>query len=527
MPEHPPSSASETMPVDRAALAVVLDQPWARSILEENPEVIALFRAVLDPDGRFIDAAIVSVNRAARDRWFEGRSEAELAGRQLFAEWPHLRPIVFDPYREAVEERRRVRRELHIVWQHLDIWSELTVHPFEGGFTHISRDVTDARRAAIESAAAEERFRLALDSATETIAMYRPVLDDEGRLDDLEVVFANRVARERWLGGAAHEEAQGRLLFATWPELRARTFELYRQVVETGEPYAGPWTAPPEHGGRTFDLRITAYPGGLVHTSMDVTERVRAGEQLQSLADTLELRVQERTADLEAFTRTASHDLRAPIRAIHGFSTIVRRRYGDLLDDEGRHYLDNIAQSSLAMGDLLEDLLEYARMGRRAVRSEPVELCQVLEPVMRTLRDQLRATRASLTVVEPLATLVGDPTLLGSILVNLVGNACTYHRPGVPPVVRVAAIRDGESVEVSVSDEGIGIPPDQTEAIFEVFTRLHSADDYPGSGIGLSIVRRAARLMGTEVTVDSEPGRGTTFRLRLPAAGPAATDRPS
>jgi signal transduction histidine kinase len=378
--------------------------------------------------------------------------------------------------------------------------------------------VTEARRAAIAHAAAEERFRLALDSATETIAMFRPVLDADGRLDDLEIVFANRVGRERWLGRARHEEVQGKRLYAGWPELRGRTYELYRRVVETGEPYAGPWSAPLDEGGRTYDLRIAAFPDGLVHTSMDVTDRVRAGEELQALADTLELRVAERTADLETFTRTASHDLRAPIRAIHGFATIVRRRYADHLDEEGRHYLDNIAQSSQAMADLLEDLLDYARLGSRAVRREPVELCSALEPALRGVRDQVRATRASIGVVEPLATMLADPTLVERILVNLVGNACTYHRPGVPPVVRIAARRMGDQVELSVADQGIGIPPDRHEAIFEVFTRLHSADEYPGTGIGLSIVRRAARLMGTDVTVDSEPGAGTTFRIRFPAA---------
>lgn len=504
-----------------------LDEPWARSVLEENPEIIGMFRSIRDEGGRFTDAEIVTVNRAGRDRWFDGRAEAEIAGRHLFRDWPHLRPFIFDLYREAVEQDHRIRREQRVRWGDIDVWVEVTVHPFPGGFTHLSRDVTEARRAAIAHAAAEERFRIALDHATETMAVYRPLLDADGRLDDLEIVFINRIGRERWLGGATASETIGQRLYARWPALRPLTYALYSGVVESGVPFTGIWTAPADHGRRRYEARIAAFPGGLIQTSMDVTDREVAGEELQALAETLEQRVQERTSDLEAFTRTASHDLRAPIRAINGFATIVRRRYGDLLDDGGRHYLDNIVESSLAMGNLLEDLLGYARLGGGGIRAVPVDLGDVLESTIRARRDLLRANHASLTIRRPMARPVGDPSLIESILANLVTNACTYHRPGLPPVIRIASVHVGDAVEVSVEDEGIGIPADQTEAIFEVFTRLHSPEEYPGTGIGLSIVRRAARLMGTDVTVESEPGRGTTFRLRLPAADPAPSDRPS
>jgi signal transduction histidine kinase len=121
-------------------------------------------------------------------------------------------------------------------------------------------------------------------------------------------------------------------------------------------------------------------------------------------------------------------------------------------------------------------------------------------------------------VVRPLATPLGDPTLIGQILSNLVDNALTYRSPERVSEVQLSAVRDGEHVVVRVADNGIGIEPEYHEKIFQVFQRLHGPDEYPGSGIGLAIVAKSARLMDGEVRVESEPGRGTTFSVRLPAA---------
>ncbi|MFN8620349.1 MAG: PAS domain-containing sensor histidine kinase [Chloroflexota bacterium] len=491
---------------------------WLHAVMEENPEVIALFRPVLDAGGTFVDAEIVAANRATRDRWFGGCVEADLVGRHLFRDWPHLRPMVFEPYAAAVRERRLVRRELRIVWQHVDIWADLTVYPFEGGFAHMSRDVTEARRATLALVEAEERFRLSLEHAIETIAIYRPILDSAGRFADATVVFANRVGRERWLGGASLEEVEGRPLYATWPELRSFTEPLYRQVVETGIPCVGPWVAPAAQGGRTYDLRITPFPGGFIHMSMDVTDRVQAQGRLRALADSLELRVAERTADLEAFTRTASHDLRAPLRAIAGYAGLLQRRAGDRLDADGRRYVDNILAASTGAGHLVEDLLCYARVGQGAVRAEPVPVGPIVDGVAATLGARIAAAGGRLVVEAPLAVPVGDPLLLERILVNLVDNAITYQAPGVAPQVAVRCRASGGRAVLEVRDNGIGIDPAEQERVFEVFTRLHDADRYPGTGMGLSIVRRAARLMGSDVTLRSAPGKGSTFRLELPLA---------
>ncbi len=264
---------------------------------------------------------------------------------------------------------------------------------------------------------------------------------------------------------------------------------------------------------------------------LSMVEDLRASDAaLRELADRLEARVQERTADLEeanreiqTFAYSVSHDLRAPLRAVSGFSEILLRRHADGLDDQGRRYLANIVASSAHMGELIEDLLAYSRLGRRATRQEPVPLEPILERLRLTFGERLLEPGARLDVEQPLATPLGDPTLVEQIVSNLVSNALTYCRDGVAPEISIGSQRLNGEVILSVTDNGIGIAADHQERIFDVFVRLHSDEEYAGTGIGLAITRKAAHLMDGEVTVESTPGSGSTFRLRLPAASIGGT----
>jgi PAS domain S-box-containing protein len=283
--------------------------------------------------------------------------------------------------------------------------------------------------------------------------------------------------------------------------------------------------------GRVVDVETSASPfedeGGVsIHVILrDITERKRAQDALRELADDLEVRVRDRTAELqeanrelEAFAYSVSHDLRAPLRAVSGFSDILLRRHADRLDDDGRHFLDNIVAASKHMGELIEDLLAYSRLGRGAIRLVPVPLEPVVDRLCRTFEDQLAEPGARIDIERPLATPVGDQTLVEQVVLNLVSNALTYRSEGVPPRIRVAAVRRNGTVVLSVADNGIGIPPEYHERIFDVFARLHTEEEYSGTGIGLAIARKAARLMDGEITLESAPGLGSTFSLLLPAA---------
>jgi signal transduction histidine kinase len=239
----------------------------------------------------------------------------------------------------------------------------------------------------------------------------------------------------------------------------------------------------------------------------EIEEHQRAEQELSAL-----------NKDLEAFTYSVSHDLRAPLRAISGFTQLLQRRNGTQLDAAGRELLDRVMDAGRHMDILIHDLLQYSRTGKGNIRMEPVPLSPLLRRLGSIFGERIAAARAQLEIVEPLATPHADPMLLEQILTNLVDNALKYRcREGVPSI-RVSCTEAGGQVVLRVADNGIGIKAGDQERIFEAFRRLHTQDEYDGTGIGLAIVAKSARVMGGIIEVESEPGRGSTFSVRLPAS---------
>jgi signal transduction histidine kinase len=248
-------------------------------------------------------------------------------------------------------------------------------------------------------------------------------------------------------------------------------------------------------------------------------------EALEKQAAELERRVIERTqelsevnVELEGYVRSVSHDLRAPLRAVHGFGNMLLEETGDKLGKTEREYVERIVSASGRMVALVRDLLDYSRLGREDVRVRPIDLLHVVEEAQDLLQSELDDRHAKLDIRSPLLPVVGHHSSLVQTMVNLLSNAAKFVANGVEPRIRVRTEAVGDRVRLWVEDNGIGIPAADQERMFRMFERLNVASQYPGTGIGLAIVRRAVERMGGTMGVESKPGEGSRFWIELPRA---------
>lgn len=275
--------------------------------------------------------------------------------------------------------------------------------------------------------------------------------------------------------------------------------------------------------------RIAAEQRALIEsqaqTRAKATQLREANELLRAAAQQLEDRVTERTtelaeanAELEAFARTVAHDLRAPLRNLQGYATALLEDEAPRLSEGGREYAVRLSSTTQRLDRLVTDLLEYSRVARSRLQTEPIELEAVVREVLRDFSGEIAARGARVEIDGPLPQVVAHRATLAQALSNLVGNALKFVPPGRTPQVRIGARHERGAVVLAVSDNGIGIAPEHRDRIFQVFERLHGQERYPGTGIGLAIVRKAAERMGGTVSVSEAPGGGSVFELCLPAA---------
>ena len=392
------------------------------------------------------------------------------------------------------------------------------------------RDITVRKQIEEALQQSEERYRTLFGSIDEGFCVIEMLFDEKQQPIDYRFLEVNPAfERQSGLRGVV-----GKRMREITPNHEAHWFEIYGSVALTGEPVR--FVNEAKALGRWFEAFAFRFGGPssrkVAMVFMDITERRRAEQalvaarnQIACHALALEQVVAERTSELretiselEGFSYSVSHDMRAPLRAMQSFSQYLVDEYAGKLDEQGVNYLHQIMRSAVRLDRLIQDVLSYTRIVNGEVPMEPVDLDRLLRDIVETFPNG-QPLKPDIRIKGTVPPVIGNQALLAQCVTNLVSNGAKFVSPGATPHVEISAeVIADSSVRVWFRDSGIGIASENHERIFRLFERINSAAAYDGTGIGLTIVRKAIQRMGAEVGFDSEPGKGTNFWIQLKKA---------
>ncbi len=284
------------------------------------------------------------------------------------------------------------------------------------------------------------------------------------------------------------------------------------------------------HGGKpvnyVYEKRYIHKNGSIVWVLQSVSiitdENGKPLQQIVMVQDISDLKkaqkeLMESNEELQRFAYVASHDLQEPLRMVGSYLQLLERRYGDRLDGDAREFMDYAIDGAERMKVLINDLLDYSRVESRGKPFELTDMNGILRRILRNLNPIIEESGAQITI-EELPEIKADEEQVVQLFQNLIGNAIKFHKKNEKPVIQISVQKkDAKFWEFSISDDGIGIAPEYFERIFVIFQRLHTKEEYPGTGIGLAICKRIVERHGGKIWLDSKPGEGTTFYFTFPA----------
>ena len=408
------------------------------------------------------------------------------------------------------DEGWRVRRDGSRFWADVIITALRDADGSVLGFAKVTRDMTERRRADQALHESEERFRLLVESVKD-YAIF--VLDPAGRV-------ASWNAGAEAIKGYAAEEILGQhfSVFYTPEDVASGKPQQHLDAAaREGRAEDEGWRVRKDGNRFWADAIITAIrdPAGTLiaygKVTRDLTVRRRIEEQLA-----------QSNSELERFSYSVSHDLRAPLRAINGYAQAVLEDYAAALDAEGQRFLGIIRDSAKRGGELIDALLNFSRLGRQPLSVEPVDLTELARVIVDELR-RSAGVEGMDVIVDPLPPTSGDRTLLRQVLVNLIGNAFKFTRGRPHPQVEIGARREGQAVVYFVRDNGVGFDMRYADKLFGVFQRLHRADEFEGTGVGLALTQRIVQRHGGRIWADGKVDGGATFFFTLPVERPVVS----
>jgi PAS domain S-box-containing protein len=389
--------------------------------------------------------------------------------------------------------------------------------------THITGIAIDRKRGEEAIRESEEKFRTLFESASDAIFLMEGERFVDCNKRTLEIFGCQ--ARDQIIGHPPYEfspsrQPCGRDSEELAIEKIAAAFEGFPQFFEWEHTKLDGTPFPAEVSLNKVTLRGRVLLQAIVR---DISNRKRAEEEIRELNANLERRVEQRTAELraanqemEAFSYSISHDLRAPLRAVDGFSRILSRNYADRLDEEGQRMLDLVRGGAQRMGQLISDLLEFSRIGRQTLKPSLIDMEAMAREVFEGVvaQEPKREIRFDL---HPLPKAHGTPAMIRQVWVNLISNALKFSKEREISEIEIGSRRDGDGKQLYyVKDNGAGFDMRNADKLFGVFQRLHSMERFEGTGVGLALVQRIIERHGGRVWAEAEVDRGATFSFFLP-----------
>jgi PAS domain S-box-containing protein len=387
------------------------------------------------------------------------------------------------------------------------------------------RDVTQRKQLAERHRENEFRFRLLIDAVKDYAIIS---LDADG------LVTTWNTGAER-LKGYSSGEIIGQHMSRFYPQAdiaRRKPDQELQQAASTGHMEDQGWRVRKDGSHFWAEVAITAVHDsagkliGFLKIAKDITAKRDAEDQIQKLNSELTQRVEELgtvNRELESFSYSVSHDLRAPLRHVDGFARILKEEYSPTLPEDAIRYLDRILEAATHMGQLIDDLLNLARIGRREMKREGVRIANVVKQAIAELPSEAQERRIEWRI-EPLPEMNCDAGLLKLVFTNLLSNAVKFTRKQPIAVIEIGARMTGGVATIFVRDNGVGFDPRYADKLFGVFQRLHRHEDFEGTGVGLATVQRIIHRHGGEIWAESQVNSGTTFSFTLGLLSQASGD---